>query len=73
MGGVLRMVCPACSHAFSDVPTVHGMAPCPSCLRTLVIASGEARLAHGADTTVLTEADRDAIRKLRVAARKGQR
>lgn len=65
-----EVYCPACL-ASLDVPamtTLKGLAPCPSCARTLVVTDGAVRLATAEDVLPLSETERNQIKALRPKA-----
>ena len=66
----VQATCPACL-ASLDVPamtTLKGLAPCPSCARTLVVTDGAVRLATAEDVLPLSETERNQIKALRPKA-----
>lgn len=63
------MTCAGCgAPAGDDLPVVGGLAICPSCLRTVVAASGA--LATATETLALTSAQVEALKTQRKVARK---
>ena len=55
-----------------DDPIVNNLAICPTCLRTLLFVGAAARLATGAETTVLSDHDLGLLKQARKKAREAQ-
>lgn len=63
------MICPNCGKDvdLTPPPIAPPLAICPACGRTVVVIEGTTRIAHGDDTTHLTEAQILGLKKLRPA------